>query len=372
MKKIFILLLLLVGAKSAYSQVVAFEMGSIKVDSIYISGIWVDSVSTDGTMGTVHNRKLMSSQAINTFMRDTIPAWIHDSITAIDFSTTALQDSIDSHTDSLQLHNTRLKTMEAIDHTHPNKATLDATTSAFTTTINSTISGHTTYIANVLDSVARHTDSIQSHNDRIKQLEGASGSGFEVTIEPDPTGDTTITYFNGSFGWRAGFGDGEVDTTGLPVANRITYFTTANKIGSATNIGLAGDSLALFYLDGAASGSRFAVITPTGAIDSGVLHAVYRGLTDKIWDIHGHLKDRKNKEIAWYHINDKEEVVKTYGLPGGMDAFEALQYTAEMSLRLIADQDKRIALLERKEYRMSRQDYKYKAKLLKLENRLTK
>jgi hypothetical protein len=101
------------------------------------------------------------------------------------------------------------------------------------------------------------------------------------------------------------------------------------------------------------------------------LNPVFKGLQDPLWDIHKHLADRKNKEISFYHIDDKTgEVVKTYGLPQGMDIFEALQYDDEMILRLIAEQDKRIALLERKEFRMTRQDYKYKAKLLKLENRL--
>lgn len=131
------------------------------------------------------------------------------------------------------------------------------------------------------------------------------------------------------------------------------------------------DSTYLDYMKPAASGTRFIVVTESAALDSGVLNPVSVGLTDPLWDIHKHLADRQNKEISWYHIDDKTgKLIKSYKLANNMNAFEQLQYTAEMSLRLIAEQDKRIALLERKEYRMNRQDYKYKAKLLKLENRL--
>jgi len=134
------------------------------------------------------------------------------------------------------------------------------------------------------------------------------------------------------------------------------------------------DTLFYDYIKPATSGTRFIVLTgPNGGADTGVLNPVSRGLTDPLWDVHKHLADTKDKEVAWYYIDSKTgEVVKTYKLPNNMHAFEALQYTAEMSLRLIAEQDKRIALLERKQIRMTRQDYKYKAKLLKLESKLTK
>jgi hypothetical protein len=143
------------------------------------------------------------------------------------------------------------------------------------------------------------------------------------------------------------------------------------KKNGVTQVSIA-DSLFLNYIKPVTSGTRFVVLTgPNGGADSGVLNPVSVGLTDPLWDIHKHLADRQGKEISWYHIDDKTgKLIKSYKLANNMNAFEQLQYTAEMSLRLIAEQDKRIALLERKEYRMNRQDYKYKAKLLKLENRL--
>lgn len=183
--------------------------------------------------------------------------------------------------------------------------------------------------------------------------------------------------------------------TGEAISINSATGATGNVI-SITKNGVAqvsiGDSIFANYLDGSPNGSRFGVFTITGALDSGVLNAVRRGLEDKIWDVHKVLKDRKNGEIRWVYIDDiTGDTASTYGLPNGMNAFEALQYAQEMSLRLLAEQDititkqdslisdfgknldemyKRISLLERKEYRMNRQDYKYKAKLLKLENRL--
>ena len=142
----------------------------------------------------------------------------------------------------------------------------------------------------------------------------------------------------------------------------VYYNQTANRLFVNTYIGtlydtvsvdrkavfkIVGDSAFFGYLDGGTTGTRFLVVTSTGAADSGVLNTVFRGLTDPLWNIHKQLSDTVNGEIPFYHIdNVTKELIKTYGLPNGMDAFEALQYTAEMSLRLIAEQDLRIEKLE--------------------------
>lgn len=114
--------------------------------------------------------------------------------------------------------------------------------------------------------------------------------------------------------------------------------TTWDTLGTKDNY--FADSVYLQYLDGA-SGPMFAVITPTGAIDSGWLDRVYRGLTDKLWDVKQVLSDKKDGEIAWYHV-ENDKLVKQYGLSRNMDAFEELQYAQEQTLRLISKQQDQI------------------------------
>ena len=184
----------------------------------------------------------------------------------------------------------------------------------------------------------------------LKFQNGASDAGYlyDGTYWRDAT-DTlsTMAYTRANGGSGGG---GIVDTTGLPAANQVTYFTSATKIGGNNNFTFDGDSVGLGYLDPVHSGTRFIVLTSNAKLDSGVLNPVFRGLQDPLWDIHKHLADKKNNEISWYHIdNVTGELIKTYGLTNDMDAFEELQYTAEMSLRLIADQERRIAELERKQ-----------------------
>lgn len=133
---------------------------------------------------------------------------------------------------------------------------------------------------------------------------------------------------------------------GTNTTNAFAFYEDSARIRRPTHF---NDTIFFDYLAGAATGSRFLVFTSTGAADSGVLHPVWRGLEDQLWDLNKHLADRKNKEIRWVHIDDiTKDTALTYGLPNGMDAFEALQYTSEMSLRLIQDRDKRMAELERR------------------------
>jgi DNA phosphorothioation-dependent restriction protein DptG len=123
---------------------------------------------------STHNQ-LVTAKAAYDFVQDSVASMIHDSIANIDFTTVSLQDSIDIHTDTLQSHNARLKVMELIDHTHSNKATLDATTASFTTAINTTISSHT-------DSISKHTDTLQVHNTRLQVLEDSTHTHSNKTI----------------------------------------------------------------------------------------------------------------------------------------------------------------------------------------------
>jgi hypothetical protein len=156
MKKILLLLLLFVGAK--LSAQVPFELGAVKVDSVYISGIWIDSVSTDGTMAKVDDKKLVTSKALKTFLTDSVASWI-DSISNV----AAIQDSLNNHTDSLQRHNVRLKALTLVKHTHTNSSILNATTASFTTTISSAVSTATS-------TNTTQGDTLVAHNTRIKAV----------------------------------------------------------------------------------------------------------------------------------------------------------------------------------------------------------
>lgn len=106
--KLFIGILLLFGTK-AFTQV-SFEMGSIKVDSIYMKeqSAWVST--------------------------------IYNSVEIVSDSLSAIRDSLTDHRTVLNNHESRVDAMELIDHTHSNKAVLDATTASFTTTLSTAIS----------------------------------------------------------------------------------------------------------------------------------------------------------------------------------------------------------------------------------------
>ena len=219
----------------------------------------------------------------------------------------------------------RTNYLYTIDHSHTNSSILNATTASYTTGLGSTISGHTTSISNLNDSIARH-------NCRLKALENGGGGG---TGDVSVSGTTTANY---SAVWNG------TDST-LVSRNTMIQYVDSVRVNQEIH---AYDSIRMNYAKPLLPGTRFVVVTTGAAQDTGVLNTVSRGLTDPLWDVHKQLADTVNKEIPWYHVDDKTgKIVKTHGLPNGMDAFEALQYTSEMSLRLIADQDLRTAKLER-------------------------
>ena len=130
MKKIFFLFLLFVGAK-AFSQMVPFELGAIKLDSFQVAnGVWISSVSTDTTFASPTNKQLATTRAIQKYVHSYV----------LSSTGSAWQDSIDKHTDTLQVHNTRIKAVETLAHSHSNKTVLDNTTAAFTTAQGTAIS----------------------------------------------------------------------------------------------------------------------------------------------------------------------------------------------------------------------------------------
>ena len=114
-KVLFVSILLFAGFKS-FSQV-PFELGSIRVDSVYMKqqGVWVKYV---------YDARFV----------------ISDSLSLVRNDINGLRDSIDDHRVVLTAYDGRLDAMELIDHTHSNKAILDASTASFTTTLSSAIS----------------------------------------------------------------------------------------------------------------------------------------------------------------------------------------------------------------------------------------
>jgi len=173
MRKIFLLILLFVGVKASCQ--IPFEMGAIKIDSVYLneSSRWLKEYSNDTTLASEDSTAAISEYAAKTYidneiaekqdsidnLRDTVQS--HNTrLIAVESSTSgALQDSINAHTDSLQSHNTRVNTnltsitsqadsinylgdttrshntrlivLEDSVHQHANKTTLDAVTAAY-------------------------------------------------------------------------------------------------------------------------------------------------------------------------------------------------------------------------------------------------
>lgn len=329
---------------AAFSQV-PFELGSIKVDSIYMrqSSDWWDEVSTSTTLSGATNSQLPTALAVRTFVMDTVPEMIADSIAAIDFTTTALQDSIDNHTDTLQLHNTRLKAMELIDHTHSNKATLDATTASFTTALNSTISNHTQYIADLNDSISVHQDTLQSHNTRLLSIAG------DVAVHDDSitSYDTRITELE-----TVGIGGGlEIDLDECATCDTFvvaTGATLAYRVGSVigTDTTHFNDSIYLDYAVG--SQEQWLGLTTTGGVFADSLTDASFMLAQQILPIEQYLNDLHNGELLWQYMGKDGNVHTIPGLPKRpTDAANALMGGIERSYRYILVLQGRVDALEK-------------------------
>lgn len=101
---------------------------------------------------------------------------------------------INSALNSIIAHDLRLDAMELIDHTHSNATILNNTTASYTTTIANLIATHTNNLLALLDSIADHTDTLQSHNARLTTLETTGVSGvLTASIQYICTTDTTST-----------------------------------------------------------------------------------------------------------------------------------------------------------------------------------
>lgn len=156
----------------------------------------------------------------------------------------------------------------------------------------------------------------------------------------------------------SGTGTGIVDTTGLPVANQVTYWTAAAKIGGDAGFTFDGDSIKLgiftpvtkyawLYVDSANSSMK---------VDSSVQQASW-ALDIELEDIESYYTDRKNGEVKWLYKNG-DKVEYSWGLNYGNDppgvTFQKLAAMNEFLLGYVYDQEKRIGELERKIKRRKR------------------
>lgn len=179
MKKIFILFLILFGvATSGYSQL-KFRTNQLRTDSFTLDGVhWIKALSISPTLSGNSDRNIPSEKAVKSYV---------DAISG----SGSLIDSIAKHTDSLQLHNDRLKLLEAAKHSHSNKAILDSIQIAFTTARFQELKTATLKNTQQQDSLDKHTDSLQLHNVRIKSLETAKHTHTNQSILDNTTASFT-------------------------------------------------------------------------------------------------------------------------------------------------------------------------------------
>lgn len=141
-----------------------------------------------------------------------------------------------------------------------------------------------------------------------------------------------------------GTGSGIVDTTGLPVANQLTYFTEAAKIGGLSAVTFADDSLEITsstvakdsmffkYLDG--KENTWLYVHSTGAVDTGTTVDASFMIDMKKEPLWRYITDKVNGEYKWYHT-EGDSIIVTYGLPGAPYDFQALQAGVELSIHYI-------------------------------------
>ena len=314
MKRILILILCFVGFRT-FAQV-PFEMGAIKVDSLYMNETsnWWSGFSTDATFATPSDKKVPSQKATSTYIAAQIAA-----ITAGVTDTTEVIRLISAYLDTLNFSIT---------------AVYDAVGDTILTIYNGSYGYTFSFQGELQDSLDRHTDSIQSHNTRIKAVK---------TINTTQ-GDTLTAHNNRLKAIEViGAGAGTIDTTGLPAANQVAYFTAADKLGGSTNFLFYTDSVVmkkysnhrdtvfLRYLKGSVNGTRFPVLTNSGGLDSGTLTNASEQLLLKYPSIYSYMKDTKDGELAGYYTQGGN-LVKNYGLRNnttgqslGLEAIEVLQ-----------------------------------------------
>ena len=282
---------------------------------------------------------------------------------------------------------------------------------------NTRIKANKTSITSVLDSIATHQDTLQLHNTRIKVLESTTGGAGDVEISGSPavkqlatwTDATTITgdpqiiadtntiSINGWMLWKhtnAGFyfrysgtdyltiqstyfggtavnsaqvqnfnslGTSSPSFTWLSDNNTGLSHTAADRLnlvtGGGNRITVYNDSVAMneptrfkdtTYYDYLEAKTQYGWLYMDSAlhsirIDSSIINASF-GLTMELPTLKEQLGDRKNGEIGWYISPTK----KIYGFEKSnpRQAIRALMSEAEMDKRRILELQENAALQE--------------------------
>ena len=165
MRKIIVLVLLFVGFV-AKGQI-PFEMGAIKIDSVYLneSSRWMEKFSNDTTLTSSDSTAAVSEWAVKKYV---------DNTAAVLAGSAALQDSLDAHTDTLQSHNDRLKAIEGGEVGYDIVISPDASPDTVITYSAGSFGYFVRDVISEADSIYRLTDTTQSHNDRLMVLEDSA------------------------------------------------------------------------------------------------------------------------------------------------------------------------------------------------------
>jgi hypothetical protein len=166
MKNILVFLLLFVGLRAYSQQVVPFEMGPIKVDSVYLDGVWIHGVGTDSVLAAPDDGNVVTESQLKSYVQNSTPAGI-----------STLRDSVNVLEDSSASYGTRIETLEDNEFTYtpvvdPRNNSVDSVLTYY--------NGGFAYILKdkitEADSIYRLTDTTQRHNTRLIEREVADAA----------------------------------------------------------------------------------------------------------------------------------------------------------------------------------------------------
>jgi hypothetical protein len=175
----------------------------------------------------------------------------------------------------------------------------------------------------------------------VRTINSGPGYGNYVWNTSTSTG-TGLVVYNQSTSTSGLYVDNASTGTGLYVRTIATG--TAIRVYDWTHshyVFTVDDSVKINYLSGASTGSRFLVLTSTGAVDSGVLVNASEQLRMKLPSLRKYLNDQKDGELFGYYTKD-EKLVKNYGLKDnqtgqslGLESIEYLQGRIEWAFKFI-------------------------------------
>ena len=378
MKKILVLVFLF-GSVMAHAQA-PFKLGAIEIDSVYFkaSSLWIDEVSVDGTLESPTDNQIVSALSFKTFVYDSIPSWISDSLSSFGNTTaiaTMISDSIDDlrplvlmWTDTTATIATQYDLLSAVGLTSGDVASqvsdsldvirplfrsdindsLDVVRTLFRADINDSINNLRPLVlfwADTISTIATQYDitAITEFNSELALIDTVQYSGGLRTYE-NATGALRVISNESSYATDyveiLGGGGGSI---GILFKDGGT--TVGSFLHNGTQLQLnTADSLYIPYLLG--TEEKWLGITTTGGIFSDSLGTAAWGLTKKL-DLKDLLTDLQNGEMKWWYV-DREtgELTYSYGMPEKpMEQLEAMYGMIEMLAVKAYEQQKKINTL---------------------------